>query len=927
MSRPTNSAIHGYSVSEVLDAIQKHLESEDFDFKSRKFDPTFDTKIVADITTASGKLGKGRGLYVIHSNINPETNEYWSAVSYNTFSGQGKNETWSFSEYYLQHKEERLRNGVVKPKVMTPKEQKKFDEDQKRERQRRLQAEINDKAKKDAAAIYVEFDHARASDIRTFRSFKNHTNNYPYIKHKGLRHAYGLKFLPESPINKDELKKHIETKYADKFPDPAYREKLFNNIVTLEKEYIHGQDGKEKSHNRRNFAVLMIPLHNVKNEIKSAQLLNGYYQKGNELDDFGRKKLSSFKALLSDGVSSASFAVINNSGRPEDQFFNKDKKIYTISEGWASAASLAEIAEHAYPKSHHQMQHIFGVNTLNLPKVATAILEENPNATVLIAFDNDASNLLAKHGANAGLETGCRNFCELGPLGTPEIQQKVRTISPIITKNDKGITDWNDIVIAKGMPNAVDMFKNVMADASDRRKNLVNEYQFLVDQYDAQRQDFFNSLSKEEQNNYRNPPEGSPLKSPYVIKFSQLIAEKVEEEHLRRPHKFAQKKNGSEQKQSVSVNPNTQQIKNTPPQVTEVLPKDIPFNKELGFNYDLNKPVNAPIEPNASSHSILANLLKSVDMEAVRESGMNLVGGKKLNDSFVNIESKQLSEAVEKKPDMDVVKDTTNAIPEAKSLTARISEQAPPAQQVDHSPKAQAENLDHRKAELFTAFWLYQSEIRRAKELIAKADQMNKTDPFVERVKELSTTDTEFLLTDNTLSRSFALLATDSEIRDKLITDLKGIVKDNPEWKNIGKFTQYITDHVVVMNDAERNNLKLQNTAVTKIIASMNPNDQVAPETLSSITDALRDTSNLSISRIARQSLYCEIVSSLESSRTEPEWLQTAISSCEEYMGKSEQRLQREQANHVNVAPSEQPQNEVRHSPEPEQGYGAPSPM
>lgn len=906
MSRPTNSAVHGYSVSEVFDAIQKHLESEGFDFKSRKFDPTFDTKIVGDITTASGKLGKGRGLYVIHSNINPETNEYWSAVSYNTFSGQGKNETWSFSEYYLQHKEERLRNGVVKPKVMTPEEQKKFDENQKREQQRRAQAELNDKAKKDAAAIYVEFDHARASDIRIFRNFKNHANNYPYINHKGLRHAYGLKFLPDTPINKDELKKYIETQYADKFPDPAYREKLFQNVVTLEKEYIHGQDGKDKSHNRRDFAVFMIPLHNVKNEIKSAQFLNGYYQKGNELDDFGRKKLSSFKALLSDGISSASFAVINNTGRIEDQLFNKDKKIYTISEGWASAASLAEIAEHAYPKSHHQMQHIFGVNTMNLPKIASAILEENPNATILLGFDNDASNLPAKHGANAGLETGCRNFSELGPFGTPQVQQQVRTICPVITKDDKGITDWNDIVVAKGMPHAVDMFKTVMADASDRRKNLVNEYQFLVDQYDAQRQEFFNNLTKEEQNNYRNPPDGSSLKSPYVIKFSQIIAEKVEDERLRRPPKQENQANTSPQNQAQGT-----QVKAAPSKMTETLPKDMPFNKGLGFNYDLNKPVSTPIDSNASTSNLLANLLQNVDMGVVRESGMNLVGAKMLNDSFVNIEMKQAQEQV------------APPIVQAQNLADRIN-QSQPRPEVDQSAKAQAENLDHRKSELFTAFWLYQSEIRRAQELIAKADQMDKTDPVVSRVHELSLADTEFLITDNTVSRSFALLATDDEIRDKLIADLKEIVQDNPEWKNIGKFTQYINDHVILMNDSERNNLKLQNSAVTKIISSLNSNEQIAPDTMNSITDALRDTSNLSISRIARQSLYCEIISSLQSHKDEPEWVQTAISSCEAYMGKTEQRIQREQAN--TNANGVEAQEISKHQVQ-QQNHSSPSPM
>lgn len=906
MSRPTNSAIHGYSVAEVFDAIQKHLESVGFDFRGQAFNANFDVKNIADITTASGKLGKKRGLYYIHPNQNPETGEYWAAVSYNTYAGNGINQTWSFAEYYLEHKEERLRTGVVKPKVMTPEEQKAFNENQERERKLKAQKEFEQIAKKDAAAIYVEFDHARASDVRTFRNFKNHTNNYPYIKHKGLRHAYGLKFLPDTPINKDELKNYIDTKYADKFPDPKYREKLFQNVLKLEDEYIHGNDGKKNSHNRRDFAVLMIPIHNIKNEVTSAQLLNGYYQKGNELDIFGRKKMSSFKALLRDGPSGGSFSVINNSGLLEDQFFNKNKKIYTLSEGWASAATLAEIAEHAYPKSHKQMQHIFGVNTKNLQEIATDILTENPSATVLIAYDNDASNLLAKFGSNAGLETGCRAFCQLGPLGEPEIQKQVRTISPVITKNDAGITDWNDIVIAKGLPNAIEMFKTVMADASDRRKNHVNEYDFLVSQYDAQRQEFFNELPKDKQNEYRNPPDGSPLKSPYVIKFSQVINEKIEDENLRRTPKPQQQAQNSQAYQSEPK----QQIQS---------PKEIPLDKSLGFNYDLNKSVKAPVDQNAPSSALLANLLQSVDMNAVRESGMNLVGGKKLTDSFVNIEAKPVQETIAQKP----TEPSSQVIAQAETLSDKISKEAHTPQEVDQGPKARAENLDHRKSELFTAFWLYQSEVHRAHEMIVQADQMDKKDPVVDRVRELSVADNEFFISDNTLSRSFALVATDGEIRDKLIRDLKEIVNDNPEWKNIGKFTQYITDHVVVMDDAQRKNLMLQNKAVTKIVASLNSGEEFAPDTLNAITAALRDTSNLATSRIGRQSLYCEIVSALQSSSDEPEWVKTAISSCEAYMGKSEQRVQREQVQ--NTQPP-QAQQEIQRSPE-QQHYSPPSPM
>lgn len=898
MSRPTNSAIHGYSIAEVFDAIEAHLKSVGFDFRGISFNPTFDVKNIADIETASGKLGKKRGLYYIHPNYNSETDEYWATVSYNTYAGNGISQSWSFAEHYLEHKDERLRTGAVKPKVMTPEERAKFAENQKKEQERKALAELNEKAKKDAAAIYVEFDHSRASEIRVFRNFKNHTNNYPYIKHKGLRHAYGLKFLPETPINQDDLKQFIERKYAEKYPDQSYREKIFNNILRLEKEYIHGQDGKEKSYNRRQFAILMIPIHNIKNEIKSAQLLNGYYQKGNELDEFGRKKLSSFKAQLSDGASGGCFSVINNTGLPEDQYFNKNKKIYILSEGWASAATACEVAENAYPKSHHQMQHIFGVNTKNLEKIAIDILEENPNASVLIAYDNDASNLVNKHGANAGLETGCRAFCSLGPFGTPEMQQRVRTISPVIMKHDVGITDWNDIVVAKGMAHAVEMFKTVMVEAADRKKNLINEYDFLVEKYDAQRQEFFNELPKDKQNEYRNPGDNSPLKTPYVIKFSQLIAEKIEENNLR---------NAPRNPPRVPIENQYKPTAQTQISKTEVvLPKDIPLDKSLGFKYDLNKPVNTVIEPNLPTSSLLANLMKNVDMSAVRNSGMNLVAGEMLTNSFVTIQPEDSKARLGTEPTLSKPEQINNlggpqAITQAQTLVNKISNESNHIQNqstalpVDQSAQPRAENLDHRKSELFTAFWLYQSELYRAQELISKADVMDKKDPVEARVRELSEADNEFLITDNTISLSFAVLATDNELRDKLLLDLKVIVDSNPEWQNIGRFTQYITDHIVVMDDNQRQNLMLQNKAVTKIISSLNSDEQFIPDTLNAITDVLRDTSNLAIDRIGRQSLYCEIVSALESSRHEPEWLKTAISSCEEYMAKSENRFQQEQ--------------------------------
>lgn len=920
MSRPSNSAIHGYSIDEVYKAIEEHLIEQGFDFSKKQFDATFGKRVVADIKTGSGKFGEGRGMYVIHPNINNETGEYWSAVTYNTFAANGVNKSWSFAEYYKEHKEERLRTGKVKPQEISPERQayiEKLAKDAELVQQREdARKELN----ATAAKVYTEFDFARASDIHVFRNYKNHVNNYPYIQHKGFSHAYGAKFLPTTAINIKDLQAFVDQNYADKFPEPKQRQALVSAVLDLEDKFINMSE-KENARSRRDFAQLMLPLINVHNEVTSAQLLNGYYNKNEKDPDiFGRKKLVSIKALLSNGVTKGSFQVINSTGKPEDSLFNPNKKIYTIAEGWATSISLTQLAEKAYPNSQHQMQHLFGVNTLNLGEVAQRILEVNKDALVLIAYDNDASKLHDKLGVNAGIETGCRAFVEVGPFGSPELQKNVRTITPPVLKTDKGISDWNDVVVGKGMAQAIEMFKTVMADAADRRKNNVNEYQYLVDIYDAQREDFFNSLSKQEQNDYRNPPEGSKLKSPYVVKFSTVMAEKVEDAKFRDDYEKRQQ-NGTGTTPTPPTQSQYQQRSKA------VLPKDMPLDKSLGFQYDLNRPVEpVQVDANVPAVNLLASLMQSVDMNAVRSSGLNLVSGDKLVDGFVREEPKQAAPAVEQAAPAPVA--NTPIVPQeepvvrAETLNEKIQTKMPvidadtaakyERQPIESAPKEvspqdRAENLDHRKSELFTAFWLYQSEIHRAKEIIAQAEVMPDQAPVQEKVRELSAADQQFLLNDTTVSQSFALVATDTELRDKLITDLQDIVDNNPHWENLGRFTTLINDHVIAMDDAQRQNMLLQNKAVTKIIANLGSTGQYEPETIQAISEALKDTSNLATSRVGRQSLYGEVVSALYHAEEEPEWVKTAIESCNDYMNRSLQRIEREQISPAAIQTQNQP--------------------
>lgn len=905
MSKPSNSAIHGYSIDEVYRAIEQHLVSQGFDFSKKKFDATFGKKVVADIKTGSGKIGEGRGMYVIHPNINNETSEYWSAVTYNTFAANGVNQSWSFAEYYKEHKEERLLTGKVEPQKISPERQAEIE---KLTRDAEL-AEERETARKElnatAAKIYTEFDFARASDVHVFRNYKNHVNKYAYIEHKGFSHAYGAKFLPTTAINIKDLKAFVDQNYADKYPEPKQRQAVVTAVLDLEDKFIHISE-KENTKSRRDFAQLMLPLINVHNEVTSAQLLNGFYdKKEKEPDVFGRKKLVSMKALLSNGVTKGSFQVINPTGKPEDSQFNPKMKIYTLAEGWATSITLSQIAEKAYPKSQHQMQHLFGVNTKNLAEIAQRIIEVNKDALVLLAYDNDASKLHDKLGVNAGIETGCRAFSEIGPFGSLDLQKNVRTIAPLVLKTDKGISDWNDVVVGKGMGQAIEMFKTVMADTADRRKNNVNEYQFLADIYDAQREDFFNGLSKEEQNEYRNPGENSKLINPYVVKFSTIIAEKVEDANFNKEYEKRLQEAGT-----TSAPPVQSQQRSK-----AVLPKDMPLDKSLGFQYDLNRPV-APIQVNANEPAVnlLASLMQSVDMNAVRSSGMNLVSGNKLVDGFVREEPKQVAPvpvmntpAAVPKEEPVVRAETLNEKMQTKmpvvdaDTAAKYERQPIESAPKEVSPQDRAENLDHRKSELFTAFWLYQSEIHRAKQIIAQAEVMPDQSPVQEKVRELSATDQQFLINDTTISQSFALVATDPELRDKLITDLQDIVDTNPQWENLGRFTTFINDHVIAMDDAQRQNMLLQNNAVTKIIANLGNTAQYEPETIQAISDALKDTSNLATSRVGRQSLYGEVVSALYHADEEPEWVQTAIESCNNYMDRSLQRIEREKTQTADV--------------------------
>lgn len=907
MSRPSNSAIHGYSIDEVYKAIEEHLVSQGFDFSKKKFDATFDKKVVADIKTGSGKLGVGRGMYVIHPNLNNETGEYWSAVTYNTFAANGVGQSWSFAEHYKQNKEERLRSGKVEPQKITPERQAEID----REARNTLLAQQREEALKElnatAAVVLTKFDYARASDVHVFRNYKNHVNNYPYIRHKGFSHAYGAKFLPTTAINIKDLKVFVDQNFSDKYPEPKERQALVTAVLDLEDKFINMSE-KENSKSRRDFAQLMLPLINVHNEVTSAQLLNGYYNKNDkEPDVFGRKKLVSMKAMLSNGVIKGSFQAINSTGKPEDSQFNPNKKIYTLAEGWATSITLSQLAEQAYPNSQHQMQHLFGVNTLNLAEIAQRILEVNKDALVLIGYDNDASKLHEKLGVNAGIETGCRAFSEIGPFASPEIQKNIRTIIPPVLKTDKGISDWNDVVVGKGMGQAVEMFKTVMADAADRRKNNVNEYQFLVDIYDAQRQDFFNSLSKEDENEYRNPGEKSKLKGPYVVNFSTFIAEKVEDA------KFRQNYENSQQNDSVANSALGQpQSRGNSSYQKAVLPKDMPLDKDLGFQYDLNRPVvNVQTSANDTSVSLLASLMQSVDMNAVRKSGMNLVDGANLTDGFVREESKQSTLAIEQSGLVADLESKEEPVIRAETFKEKIQTHMPvidadtvakyERQPIESAPKNvsaqdRADNLDHRKSELFTAFWLYQSEIHRAKEIIAQAEVMPDQAPVQDKVRELSGIDKEFLIHKNTISQSFALVATDPDLRDKLITDLQDIVNNNPQWENLGRFTTFINDHVIAMDDAQRQNMLLQNNAVTKIIANIGSGQEYAPETIQAISEALKDTSNLATSRIGRQSLYGEVVSALYHADQEPEWVKTAIEDCNNYMNRSLSRLEKEKS-------------------------------
>lgn len=904
MSRPSNSAIHGYSIDEVYKAIEQHLVDQGFDFSKKKFDATFGKKVVADIKTGSGKFGEGRGMYVIHPNLNNETGEYWSAVTYNTFAANGVAQAWSFAEYYKEHKDERLRSGIVQPQKITPERQAEIEQLQKQAELDHQREEARKELNATAAAVLVEFDYARASDIHVYRNYKNHVNKYPYIQHKGFSHAYGAKFLPTTAINIKDLAQFVEQNYSEKYPDPKQRKALVTAVLDLEDKSIHMSD-KEKVRSRRDFAQLMLPLINVHNQITSAQYLNGYYNKNDDgLDIFGRKKLVSMKALLSNGVTKGSFNVINDTGNPQNDLFDANKKIYTISEGWATAITTKQLADLAYPSSSHQMQHLFGVNTVNLGEIAQRILEVNNDALVLIAYDNDASKLHDKLGLNAGIETGCRLFSEIGAFGSLDHQKNVRSIAPLVLKSDKGISDWNDVVVGKGMAQAVEMFKSVMADAADRRKTNVNEYQYLVDIYDAQREDFFNNLSKSEQNEYRNPGKESKLKSPYVVKFSTVIAEKVEAQKFNKEYEERNQKEAQNSK-------NNPQASSTGKSFTkEVLPKDMPLDKNLGFQYDLNRPVVSTISNrNEAAANLMATLLQSVDMNAVRSSGMNLVGGHKLVNDFVREEPKQAIEAKVSEPAATTLDEP---VIRAETLNQRVQTQIPVVdaetaakyerQPIEAAPKEvsvqdQANSLDHRKSELFTAFWLYQSEIHRAKEIILHAETMNDAAPMPEKVQELSKADNEFLIRGNTISQSFALVATDPEIKEKLMTDLEDIVQNNPHWENLGRFTTFINDHVIAMDDAQRQNMRLQNKAVTKIISSLSSGDQYSPDTVQAISEALKDTSNLSTSRIGRQSLYCELVSTLYHSETEPEWVKTAIDSCHNYMNKSLKRMEREQEN------------------------------
>lgn len=873
MAKPLHNAIHGYSDDEVFDAIQEHLEEVGFNFTKSPFNPDFDRGIVADIETASGDFGKGRGFYYIYENRNHDTGESWASVMYNTFSGNQVQDTWSFADYYKKHKAHRQALGVVHKHEPTPEELAALEKKRLQRQANKEAAEHNRKLDKIAAKIFTSFELSRATETRTHGRYTFHISQDDYIKNKGFPHAFGMKYLPSSSINIDDLKKFIDLNYQHENISADDKDKLADKIQFLQDDFIENKYPKNDNQtkeaiSRRKFSVLMLPLINTSNEVVSMQLLNGFHNRNlNQIDEFGRKKVTSQKALLKGGNSKGAFQPINLTGADKDFQFDKDKRVYTIGEGWATAVSMGQLATEAYPQFQHNMQHLFGVNKVNLADVALEILKVNPKAIIFIGYDNDASKL--KNGANAGLEQACIDFSDIGRL--KDHQNNVRAIFPNFSKNDAGCTDWNDMVCGKGKAFAVSQFKETMDASAERRRNNVNEYDYAVAIYDQQRADWFNNLSKSEQNEYRNPTDTK--KSPYVIKFSTVINEKVEDKKFK--EEFEANKNKS--KESIQG----------------VLPKDLPMDSSLNFKYDFNKPAPVP-----GSNNIL-DLLKSVDLDAARNAGMKVTSGSSLNGEFIQATSTR---------EMD------NAIPvvRAKSNSSEVSLKSQQNSEVSiDKNSSHVEPIDKRKSELFTAYWLYQSELNRSNNLLRQAASLQDNLPIQDKVKELGKMEFDLPSDPHVISQGFALIASDPELRASLLEQLNMIVEQHPEWENLGKLTNHLTDNVIAMEDQQRANLLLQNKVITKLIASIDNSVSYDQSTLDSIKESLNSTSQLQASRIARQSMYLEMIGTLESCAQEPAWIKDAIKACETYMEKSLVRLNEEKVQNNDVQPPDLSQQKV----------------
>lgn len=869
MAEKIPSAQHNCDLNEIFSFFQKELEMHHgFVFKGSgkyQFISQFDEKVPCLTESDNPKKPndiKPRGMYWIYPNMNSETGEYWPVLKGHRFGVTDREISIAFADHYKNViKPQRDSNPNYKPpsKEEIEKKVREFE-------QQKIKHQIQQEKELLAAEIAIRLEWKRAGKViddsflntRTnqIQNYKRDIKEMPYMVEKKLE-PYGTKLMRKDNFTEAEAIEAVKSELPEAINNKELLDETVENVLLYQKHFINFEPEVEGSKKagydlRKSRAIILAPLINTDNKVVNLQRITHHRQnKRNKETNQFEKVLHKGKYFFDKVKAKDAFLPINKNPDVGYEKFDPQAKNYLIKEGWATAVSARKAFDAALGLNllgaeftEDNTQVLAAYSKSNISAVAELIRDINPDANVFVGYDNDAGQTLSS-GANPGVQEACHNFSLSGTLGNSQKHAKTRATLPPVFKNNLNASDWDDARQYLGIERlAVELAKE-LNDAMVRTQAKDSEVAHIIGRYNRQREAFAKT----------NPDKEYQVN--YGLIIAKADADYIDLQNIRSKNKESLANYNAEverRKQNIAE----AKFKD-PNKPKKAAPK--PAYKAPSFdNLFDEKPAVAntsPVDVQKTETGVKSYLeiLSEINVSEVQNDVLKVVatadGHQKIHEGKIefpklNAVSGDNSPKSEmdsmQKPELkiDVSNDLNKPTVKLDSVDSSTIPEQNLRQGIDHQSYA--------KSAVFTAFWLHSAEMFKAKQLI-KAAELNDSDFSSSTGANEKLTQTQADLSHkHTYPELFVISASDSEYRESIMSVLKDLEAQHPEWENLKQFRENLTTKTIAFDQINLDTLKIQNNVVNLIVGNLS-NDQNLGKIQDNLTTLLNTSNSLALDR------------------------------------------------------------------------------